>query len=355
MAMRFPRRLLLAIAGMAAALLLMALGTVYTLLQPERFSAMLQAQAHGAGLELRLASPASPSLFPRPAIELRGITVTALDGNVPILLAARGSLALPWRALLQRQTVISRLQIEAPRVDLDALQAWLAEQQPHDSHGSPILPRIDAGVSIDRGSIVRGNQVLLDDLSLDAGSLHPDRVFTLDAQALSDGAPWQLRLHLIPGLRAGVLRLDDIGLTLSRQDGSLLKLAGEARWRGAADADAQLAGQIEDDGQPSYALGLTLRPADQNQPLNLHLTLQGPGQHVDLSMPPLALMHWWNQLRDEDNPQLAMPPLDGQIDADQLDMGGVQIKGLKIRAGTAVPAGSTSALAPPSPAGAGTP
>ena len=38
---------------------------------------MLQTQARAAGLELNLASPASPTLFPRPALDLDGITLNA--------------------------------------------------------------------------------------------------------------------------------------------------------------------------------------------------------------------------------------------------------------------------------------
>ena len=66
---------LLSLAGILVAGLIALLVTVYLLLQPERFTAMLQEQAHQAGLELSLANPASPTLFPRPALELEGLTL----------------------------------------------------------------------------------------------------------------------------------------------------------------------------------------------------------------------------------------------------------------------------------------
>ncbi|MGB6145107.1 MAG: AsmA family protein, partial [Rhodanobacter sp.] len=81
--------------GVVVAATLVVVAAVYLLLQPDRFTAMLQSQARATGLELNLASPASPSLFPRPALDLRGITLNAQGASAPILLAARGRLVLP--------------------------------------------------------------------------------------------------------------------------------------------------------------------------------------------------------------------------------------------------------------------
>lgn len=345
--MRRARRVLIALAGMLAAVLLMLLGTVYTLLQPERFSSMLQAQAQAAGLELHLASPASPSLFPRPAIDLHGITVNAIDANVPILLAARGQLALPWRALFGRETVISRLQIDAPRVDLDALQAWLGQHSLHTSDAPLSIPSIDAGISIDRGSLVRGDQVLLSNMALETGSLRPGKPFPLTLAADdAGGKPLQLRLSTIPRLQARTVQMDDIDLRLLRGSGSVMQLRGYAHWRGAADASAQLKGDIEQADGDRYALSFDLTPADQSRPLNLHTQLDGKGEHIDLHLPPLALLDWWSRLNDDNAPQLAMPPLDGEINADHLDAGSISIDGLRLRAGNALPASSGSSPPP---------
>jgi AsmA protein len=346
--MRRAQRVLIALAGMLAALLLMLLGTVYTLLQPERFSTMLQAQAQAAGLELHLASPASPSLFPRPAIDLHGITVNAIDANVPILLAARGQLALPWRALFGRQTVISRLQIDAPRVDLDALQAWLGQHSLHTSATPLSIPSIDAGISIERGSLVRGDQVLLSNVALDTGSLRPGQPFPLTLAADdASGKPLQLRLTTIPRLQARTVQLDDIDLGLLRGNGGgVMQLRGYAHWRGAADASAELSGDIEQADGGRYALSFNLTPADQSHPLNLHTKLDGKGEHVDLHLPPLALLDWWSRLSDDNAPQLAMPPLNGQIDTDHFDAGGISIEGLRVRAGSALPASPSSTSTP---------
>ena len=74
---RWLRIALWSIAGAALAALLTLVVSLYLLLQPDRFTALLQREASNAGLVLNLASPASPTLFPRPALELQGLTLSA--------------------------------------------------------------------------------------------------------------------------------------------------------------------------------------------------------------------------------------------------------------------------------------
>jgi len=353
--MTLPRRLrrpLLIFAGVVAACLLGVLVTLYVLLQPDRFTAMLQDQARGAGLELSLASPASPTLFPRPALELEGLTLSAHGANVPILLAARGRLALPWRTLFGGPTAISRLEIDSPRVDLDALQSWLTALPPRPASAPLQIPRIDTGVHITQGSVVSGNHLLLDRVALDAGSLVPNRPFLLGISArTADGTPVQWRLSATPLMQGGTLQLDDIALRLSHGDSLALQLTGTARWHGAANAALQLRGTLDSARSGEYATSLTLSPAGQRTPLLLALKLDGADDHVDLRLPPLALAQWWTRLGSAaQEPQLALPPGDGSIDAARIDAGGLHIEGLSLRAGAADPAAAASALPPAKPA-----
>lgn len=339
------RLALLGLAGVLLAGLIGVLVTVYLLLQPDRFTAMLQAQARQAGLELSLASPASPTLFPRPALELQGLTLSAQGASTPILLAARGRLVLPWRTLFGGPTVISQLAIDAPRVDLDALQAWLSSLPPGPA-GTPNIPRIDAGVRITRGSLVRSDELLLGDLSLDAGSLLSGRPFPLLVSAKdAQGVPMQLRLTATPRISGDALQLDAISLRLSRGSTLTLQLSGRAHWHGAADASASLHGTLDQTGAGTHTLALTLTPADQRNPLLLALQLDGPGDHVDLKLPPLALAQWWSQLQREQSPQLTLPPGEGEIQAAQLDVAGVHIEGLRLQTVSA-PADAASTSAP---------
>ncbi|MDE2307521.1 MAG: membrane assembly protein AsmA [Xanthomonadaceae bacterium] len=354
-----PRRLrliLLLLGGLASAALLAVAVAVYLLLQPDRFTAMLQTQARAAGLELNLASPASPTLFPRPALDLQGITLNAQGASAPILLAANGRLVLPWHTLLGGPTVISQLQIDAPRVDLDALQAWLSSLPARPESAPPNIPRIDTGVRISRGSVVRGDQLLLDHVELDAGSLISGRPFPLALSAIdAAGMPLQLRLSATPRLRPNTLQLDDIALRLSQGSALRLVLDGSAHWHGAADAAAALAGKLEQAPGGQYDISLALTPADQTHPLLLSLKLDGPGDHTDLRLPPLALARWWSQLGDEQGPQLTVPPGSGHLDVTKVEVAGVTIEGLSLQAGTDVPAAATSTAAPTRPAVAGKP
>ncbi|KRE90990.1 membrane assembly protein AsmA [Frateuria sp. Soil773] len=334
--------LLWTLAGLLLVGLLVAVVTVYVLLQPERFTAMLQRQARNAGLELNLASPASPTLFPRPALELQGLTLNAEGAGMPILLAARGRLALPWRTLFGGPTVISRLEIDAPRVDLDALQAWLSGL-PSRPDSVPSIPRIDAGVSITRGSLVRGNQLLLGELSLKAGSLVPGQPFPLDVAAKdAAGTPMRLELSATPALLGNTLQLNDVALHLSYGPSLSLQLGGSAHWHGAADASASLRGKLDEAKVGPYDVALELTPANQRDPLLLALKLDGPSNHADLRLPPLALAHWWSQLASTQEPRLSVPPGSGHLEAAKIEASGIVIEGLSLQAGADVPAPSSS-------------
>ncbi|MFC5524766.1 AsmA family protein [Rhodanobacter ginsengisoli] len=345
------RLILLTLGGLGLALVLTAVIAVYLLLQPERFTAMLQTQAEAAGLELNLASPASPTLFPRPALDLSGITLSAEGANVPILLAARGQLALPWRTLLGGPTVISQLQIDSPRVDLDALQAWLSALPAQPAGRPPNIPRIETGVSITHGSLVRGNAVLLDNVSLDAGNLISDEPFPLNLSATVGGVPWRLRLSATPRIEGNILQLNAIALHLSQDGTTTLALEGSAHWHGAADASARLVGKLDHADAGQYDISLVLTPADQDNPLLLALKLDGPDNHADLRLPPLALARWWSRLGDPQQPQLAVPPGSGSAQIATIDTGSVHIEGLTLQAGDSVPAPASSAPATAKPAG----
>nr|WP_172624080.1 AsmA family protein [Rhodanobacter glycinis] len=353
--MTLSRRLrltLIACAGVVSVLVLAVLVTLYLLLQPDRFTAMLQSQAHSAGLELSLASPAHPTLLPYPSLELEGLTLTAQGASTPILLAARGRLALPWRTIFGGPTAISQLEIDSPRVDLGALQDWLGALPPRPASAPLQVPRIDTGVRITQGSVVSGDHLLLNQVTLNAGSLIPNKPFLLDVTArTADDTPVQWHLSATPRMQGNSLQLDDIALHIAHGSTLSLQLAGTARWQGAANASLQLHGTLADKDRGDYSTSLTLTPADQNSPLLLALQLDGADNHVDLRLPPLALAHWWTQLGSTTStPQLTVPPANGSIDVANLDVGGMHIEGLSVRAGDAVPAAASSTATPAQPA-----
>jgi AsmA protein len=344
------RLILLTLGGLTLAATLAAVIVVYLLLQPERFTAMLQAQAHEAGLELNLASPASPTLFPRPALDLQGITLNAEGANVPILLAARGRLALPWRTLFGGPTVITRLEIDSPRVDLDALQAWLAALPAEAGNSTPNIPRIDTGVRISRGSVVRSDELLLGNVELEAGCLISGQPFPLSMSATTAaGTPMQLRFSATPRIDGNALQLDNIALHLTQGSALTLALGGNAHWHGAADATAALSGKLDHADAGQYQISLLLTPTGHGNPLLLALKLDGPDNHADLRLPPLALAHWWSELGSEKDTQISLPPGSGHVEIGKIESGAVSVEGFSMQLGDSAPAAAAS-VAPAAPA-----
>ncbi|HEX8776690.1 MAG TPA: membrane assembly protein AsmA, partial [Rhodanobacter sp.] len=211
----------------------------------------------------------------------------------------------------------------------------------------------DAGISIEHGSVVRGDQLLLNNVTLSAGTLAPGQEFPLSMSAsTAAGAPLQLRLTATPRMEGNAMQLDRIRLHLSQGSGTTLVLSGNARWHGAADAAAQLGGKLDQADGGSYDIALALTPANQTDPLLLQLKLDGPDNHADLRLPPLALAHWWSTLNTPSDrqaapqPQPGMPPGSGTLQMAKLQLGGLAVEGLSVQAGDDAPAAAATAAKP---------
>ncbi|MET0255747.1 MAG: AsmA family protein [Luteibacter sp.] len=336
---------LLAIGGLLAGVLVAALVATYVVLQPERFTAMLQSRAEAAGLDLSLANPASPKLWPKPALELDGLTLRARGSGTPMIVASRGKLVLPWRTLVGGDTSVSRLEVEGARIDLDAVSAYLDTLPSRPSTAGAVLPTVDAGFRVSRGTLTRGNRLLLSNVDIDAGRLANGRVFDLALAASADDRPYALTLRTRPSLASGVLTLGEVALDVSSENHFTAALRGDATWRGGADVGASLAGRMTRHEGAPFDLVLGVTPANQRDPLFVALKLDGPTDHADLRIPPIEVAQWWTGMGAGGTPTL--PPLFGSVDAADVEAGSVHIKGLRIRAtpgssGTPAPAASTA-------------
>lgn len=351
---RRTRLTLIAIAAVLSMLVLAAVLAVYLLLQPERFTSVLRSQARKAGLVLTLSAPAEPTLWPQPALVLHGLTLSV--DNRPVLVAARARLVLPWHTLLGGPTTITRLELDAPRINLAQLGPVLAHMNQGRS-GTPSLPHIDAGIRINHGSLARGGDLLLDDIHLETGPLAPGRIFSLQLSAdTAEGTPTTLTFLMTPHASDQVITLDNMHITASGPSGLACTLDGRATWRGGADVTMMLAGTLQRSNQRTYNLALRLDRAANDIPFMFHLKLDGPGLGADVDMSPSRLADWWNTIGNASSANapatsLPLPPVDGTIDAREITVGGTHIKGLHVRMGTAAassaPATATSTPATP--------
>ncbi len=348
-------RLIALIAGIPALLIVAALIAVYVMLQPQRFTATLRSAANSAGLQLSLAAPAQPSLWPRPGVVLQGVTLTPQDSQSPLLLATRVRLIVPWHTVLGGKTTISALELDAPRLDLASLRHILAQRTP--AAATATLPGIDAGITVHNGSLVQNGTLLAKRIELHTGALHPGTPFELSASAHTrSGTGYSLQLHTTPQKMSRRIEFDPLRLTMRSGNGMHMQLHGKAEWAGGAKIQTTLNGNLQRASGQTYTLAMTTTDATPTQPMRLHFKAHGKGFQADLRLPPTKLASWWKQVSGSEGHAhvLSAPPVSGTLQADELQMGSVSIKGLEVRTGADIPAADSSTAKPATP-GAPTP
>jgi len=342
---------------------------VRSLLQPQRFTALLQSQLANAGVILSVDKPASPALWPHPAVQLQGFRLSVAGATAPLLSASEARIVVPWRALLHRELAIERLEIETPRIDIEQLQTLLS-RMPHNA-GPPQLPRIGAGLRIANGTLVRGDEPLLFDLDAETGPLMPGTPFHLDASA-RNGADrgGKLSLRMLPEHQDAMLRFEQIDLRMSVEQGAQVHIAGDAYWQGGSELGANLQGGFtlpahgsavavastpapassvaNQEPARNYTFALRIQPMQGATAMTAALKLDGEGKHLDARIQPAALMAWWRGvLGAAPEAALAMPPISGTAQLDAVDYGPLHMQGVRVQAGPQVmPLGSSSAGAP---------
>lgn len=340
------RRLRIALLGSAITLVVLlasALMLVYAMLRPERFTRTLQASARQAGLTLTLTSPARPSLWPRPGVRLDGLQLYVSGHAYPLLIAKRGRIVVPWRTLLGSGADIATLQLDTPRLDLDQLRSALAAL-PASSSSAPDLPHIGTGVTIIDGALIHNNRVLLDHLELHTGSLLPGHVFTLDAAARdTDKHKRLLKLQFTPQrARDGSILLNDLGLQARAGSRGALELGGTAQWMGGPRFRLDVSGRWTTQSGAPYRIAMSSEPVP-GAPLTLEFKVDGKDVAADLRLSPTQLSAWWRHMAGAYVPgPLPLPPMDGSVDAKELKVGDLEVKGLKLRSGDAMPATAAS-------------
>ena len=166
------RRLLRLAAILAIALLAFALLGAW-LLQPQRAGKLLLRQAgHALGLQVE-ASSVDYRLRGTPQLVLHDVTARQPGADVALLAAKRAFVSLPWRTIRARgaDLTVQRIELDAPVLDVPALQAWL-ETRPKERETR--IPTLTDGLRIADGRI-DNDSWKIDRLDIDIPSLHPDR------------------------------------------------------------------------------------------------------------------------------------------------------------------------------------
>ena len=171
-----PRRIgkrLLRLGAILIVVLLAGLLVAGWLLQPQRAGRyLLQALGDELGLQIT-AGNIDYRLRGMPQLVLHDVT-TKNPGDTPLLQAERVFVSLPWRTIRARgkDLTVQRVELDAPVLDIPALQRWLATRPPSKDTRIPVLTD---GLRITRGRI-DNDDWRIQDLSIDMPSLHPERM-----------------------------------------------------------------------------------------------------------------------------------------------------------------------------------
>lgn len=253
------------------ALLLFAVLALW-LLQPQRAGrVLLQRAATASGLELDVAG-IDYRLRGTPQLELTGLVAKRPGDHTALLRAKRVFVALPWRTLrtLGDDLSLERIELDAPTLDLPALQRWLATRPA----GKTRLPTLSRGLQVRDGHI-DNDDWRIDQLAIDAPSFNPAQPLHLHVRgryvAASLSIPADLAIRV-----ASPQALLDAGISDVSGAGTLALIA--ATWRLPAQITLRGPLQLGKDSavmRPAK-LGLAGRYLSANASAPFRLGLYGP-------------------------------------------------------------------------------
>lgn len=171
---RRGRRWLRFLTAFGIFLLLLSLLATW-LLQPKQLvPLMLDRSGKILGLEITADAGAEARLRGEPQLIVRNLVAREPGAKTAILRAERLLLALPWSSLRSggKDLVIKRVELDAPVLDLPALQAWLAQRPPDEDTK---IPTLTDGLRVVNGRINNNEDWRVENIEVRLPSLHSDQ------------------------------------------------------------------------------------------------------------------------------------------------------------------------------------
>lgn len=165
------RRLaLLAVLAMLAAGIAALL---YWTSRPPRFASLVTGTlGRSLGLEITAGGASEYRLRGTPLLVVRDVVVREPGAATPLLRADRIQVSVPWSTVRSRgrTLAIRRIELDSPRLDLPALQHWLATRPPSEER----IPTLTDGLQVNNGTITSSGWSI-EGIDATLPSVHPDR------------------------------------------------------------------------------------------------------------------------------------------------------------------------------------
>ena len=289
-----PSRRTARIVLVVALVLLVLLLALRFVLQPERATRFLLTRVGTTlGLEITASGASEYHLRGTPTLVIRGVVAREPGAAVPVLTADRILLSLPWSTIRARGAVLAaeRLELDAPVLQVDALQRWLESRPPSEV---PRFPTLAQGIHVRDGVIRSGGD---DDwriagVALELPYLAPDARVQARVRGRYLAAPTRVPFDLAVAMqRAGALvdgKPTGLGIV-----GRMAIDSGDA-WR--VPAHVRLSGPFllreGDIGISPMTLGVGAQYASKDSRLPFALGAHGPLRFADgtASVAPLHLL-----------------------------------------------------------------
>ncbi len=149
-------------------------GIALWLLQPQRsVPVLLDRGGKALGLVITASPDVEARLRDKPQLVVRDLVVREPDSKTVMLRAERLSIALPWSTLRSRgeDLTVERLELDAPTLDLVALQTWLAKRPPS---AETKIPTLTDGLRVRDGRI-DNDDWKIENIAVDLPALHAQR------------------------------------------------------------------------------------------------------------------------------------------------------------------------------------